>query len=288
MKHIHQKMDNIYTEESSYGHIFDKATIILIAIVDICILLVSNGCDFDFEFIQSSFLKLVLQIIFQVILVNCGNFLILFLVTCYEKQKWIKNNKNKWIQGEWLHIHEKPDIRIGVVNIKQKFSNIEVKAINISPNCEGVRHKKETSWTYTTSKLFPKELQSIGIEMVGCYTAYEHKNFSGTKKQGVHIFDIFRYNSEQYPKEIIGYFNDTVSLKNGNIENIEDKIGMIYMYRVNDNLKEYLTNDGSISLNRLTNVLDIDELEKEDFVIRLKKVIAEQKEKQGISQIENV
>lgn len=182
---------------------------------------------------------------------------------------WNLTHKYMKIAGKWLHVHEKENIRIGVVDFDQNFSSVSVsEAINISP--AEVEDSGTTKWGYTTARLYPQDLP--GVEFIATY--YSRKANGGTNT-GTHIFDSVNLDGKGLPVSMIGKFCDTFEVVHDNID-IADKRGNIYLYRMSKKVRKYLYGDNGFDENKLRSLISDPEFAEEDFVKKVKDVIAHQ------------
>lgn len=261
--------DNIENNDDIYRRIFIKSSSLMILMVQIYMIFLANGINpADFTFIKNDVLRSVLQFSVQIIGFAIINLIIYTCFSQLEKRKWLKNNKHKWLNGEWLHIHDKKNIRIGTVTIEQNYYDIKVKGINMAPNVAELSGYKRTSWKYLSTRLYPPSL--TGIEFFGCYAA---KKATGEINQGIHIFDDIISNQSGYPIKLIGNFSDTFKLIDEKVSNINDKMGALYFFKMTPKIKSYIYDETGINYSKLENIIYEKELADEEYVKELKKVI---------------
>lgn len=169
---------------------------------------------------------------------------------------WRIKNKKIWYDGMWLHIHEKDNVRIGVVSIQQSFFDLQISGTNVSVNSDTTEVKK-TAWYYIGSLIEPSG--AMQDELVGCYMA----NRSGEKnKYGVHIFDRVE-RPHGIPEHICGEFGDILRDVSNDSFEISDKMGKIHMYRMPKCISSYIKCKGydekNFDYGRLGNILQLSE-----------------------------
>lgn len=278
-----QKMNELKDDFKIYKDIFTSSAAVMIFIVQIYIILITNGVDvFGFGFIKKDILRIIFQIITQLIgltFINIGVFS--FCYKFFEK-RWINKNKDIWFQGEWLHIHDKKNVRIGIFTIKQRFSCIEVKeARNITPNVNGISNKPTTTWNYISATINPKEM--LGVKLLCSYIARNKNKY----KQGLHAFKEIQIGKDNFPYKMSGYFSDTLEGEEGEIRDVSDSNGMIHFFKISPEIKKYIYNGKSVDMNALANILNISNLKTEEFCIMLKEVMYKhgcepEKESEGV------
>lgn len=89
------------------------------------------------------------------------------------QRRWIKDHPNLWLRGTWMHIHKKANgvVRTGVVEVKQNYMHIEVRARNYPFPAQGENlvTANQTEWQYYTSVITSDVLGMP--DLVGCYIA---------------------------------------------------------------------------------------------------------------------
>ncbi len=169
---------------------------------------------------------------------------------------WRLKNRKNWYDGLWLHIHDKGNVRIGVVSIQQDFQELQVSGMNVSVNTDAAELKK-TAWYYIGSVIEPSG--AMQDELVGCYMA----NRTGERnKYGVHIFDrVERPNG--MPEHMCGEFGDILRDVSDTSFEISDKMGRIHMYRMPKCISAYIKCKGHDEKNfdygKLSNILQLPE-----------------------------
>ncbi len=263
------KMDKIHNEYDIYERIFTWSAGFMITLVDVYIILITNGVDLvNFEYVQNPLLRALLQFVVQVVLFAVIGVCVYKLHYIYEEKKWIKMHSEKWVQGEWLHIHEKKNVRIGYVKIRQRFSSIDVHgAVNITPNVYGIQKKNKTTWGYQSATFLTDNTDLF--ELLCCYEAKS----SGQSKPGIHHFTESKNDDDNIPYMIKGTFSDTLkSLENSRVAK-NDADGDLYLFKINDRIRPFITDGKNIDYDKLANILDNENLKDEKFCTTLDRVI---------------
>ncbi len=241
----------------------------MIVFVDFYLLLITNGIDLvSFSFIENKVFALILEFLVQIVgfsIVNVAIYQIAFHII---SRKWINENKDKFLQGRWLHIHGKDNVRIGVVDIKQNFLDIEAKAFNISPN--GVPDKGKTHWNYIDSEIQPKALGS-NVALFGCYVTRK-SNLSN--KQGIHTL-YFEEGFEDFPTKLSGSFCDCLNFEKNSVKEIKDGTGRLILHKISPRLNDYLYPNGIFKEENLKGILENKDFAGEPFVQDLKEVMSQ-------------
>ena len=198
-------------------------------------------------------------------------FMYYFVRFVYDRVYWIPKNKDKMLQGEWLHIHDKDSVRVGVVKIRQYYLDYEVSAENLHPGLAKVDDKPKTIWNYIGSALNPAG--DTGIKFIGCYIAKRLGN-QNSYKQGIHVFETVELDKDHYPKMLKGTQGDTIEPGKKAQVKITDKAGSIYFYRMTPTLKKAITKNGEYDDLAISNIADDPTVQNEDYVIQLKKILA--------------
>ena len=254
-------MSNINDKDFEvYKRVFMISSSVMLILLQIFVILVSNGIDVaNFPFIKNSMIRVILQFSIQIVFFSLISVIVYHIVLKIEEALWINSHRAYWLQGIWLHIHEKPNVRVGVVDIKQKFYYLEVHGENIRPNLTRVTEIRRTNWDYIDTKF---DLTKH-IEFVGNYTAMKYN--SDDPNYGAHIFNNVDKDKDGWPIAMYGKFGDIFKI---NLENIDktDKAGGIYFFKLNDKIKKYIESDNRIDYMKLSNILSIDELKDEPYV----------------------
>lgn len=173
---------------------------------------------------------------------------------------WAIKHSDRYIDGAWLHIHDKGNVRVGVVNIEQDFYEIKVEAENNRPNTQ---HNRITNWHYIGAEFDPDT--NTAVRLLACYYAQRTGEAS---KQGVHIFDCFKIEELQKTTKdmplakkvmiflrnlckkilglrvykMIGYFGDVIlAEQGGGSVNANDKVGEIILIKMTKEIKDYIS-----------------------------------------------
>ena len=154
------------------------------------------------------------------------------LILKIKRWKWKKDNPGLDIEGVWLHIHDKEDVKIGVVEIKQDFYDLSVDAENIKPHTDD---DTTTKWHYIGAQFKPSE--NAQIQLIACYFGRRSQE---TFKQGVHLYREFHSENGKVQK-MTGEFGDALNITSGQkpVE-VHDKTGKILLYRMTPEIKEYI------------------------------------------------
>lgn len=233
---------------------------------------VFSNCGFDFlnmDFIENETIQIIANILIQFIGTVGINVCIYGLVYKIFEFSWKKNNKDIYIKGEWLTIHNKENVRIGIANIHQSFKTIKAEAYNISPKVDGIKQKPKSNWEYSCVSLSSQQL--VGIKLLGCYVSKkDNENI-----MGVHQIDLIDINEsiDIYPYMMSGKFCDTVKNSGKKLININDNIGEIYFYKMTPEIKNYLSKGEKEE--QLKNILNEKSMENELFVKKLGSIVAQ-------------
>ena len=198
-------------------------------------------------------------------------FMYYFVRFVHDRFFWIPKNKDKMLQGEWMHIHDKDSVRVGVVKIRQYYLDYEVSAENLHPGLAKVDDKPKTIWNYIGSELNP--VGDTGIKFIGCYIAKRLGN-QNSYKQGIHVFESVELDKKHYPKMLKGTQGDTIEPGKKSQEKITDKAGSIYFYRMTPALKKAITKNGEFDDLAISNIADDPTVQDQEYVIQLKKILA--------------
>lgn len=218
---------------------------------------------------QGSVLSIFLDFLVDFLLFGGLSTVAYFSVKYISKLIWKIKNKHIYIAGDWLHIHDKINMRIGVVHIEQDFYNLEVDAENIKPANE---NSKATKWHYIGSAFHPE--QNAQIQLMGCYFGQRTGDAS---KQGVHLFRIFEREGNKVWK-MTGEFGDALSvLPNQTVVEAADRTGKILLFKMTPALKKYLNYSSVTSYDHhaLTWILqeqNNENIQNEPFVKELRQI----------------
>mgnify|MGYP003423339491 FL=1 len=230
---------------------------LLLLFMDAYMALLSNSGLYDFfGFIQNELARNTAVWIVQYLFMGFSAAAVYAAVAFVYTWTWRIKNKKIWYDGLWLHIHDKGNVRIGVVAIEQNFYDLQISGTNVSVNTEATEIKK-TAWYYIGSMIEPSG--AMQDELVGCYMA----NRTGEKnKYGVHIFDRVERSAGK-PEHICGEFGDILRDVDNTSFEISDKMGRIHMYRMPKCIRDYIKCKGHDEKNfdygRLSNILQLSE-----------------------------
>lgn len=249
-------MDVVSSTATEHRKIGQTTGKYFMTVVSIYLIISMNGwnpiADFNSflsEMIPSGFGQIVVQIITMFLSADLLYKIIQHFVTYKHCLEWRSANKNIWVKGLWLHIHDKKKVRVGVVDIDQDFYSITVEGYNVSPKSYNM---DESRWTHLLGRIVKTDNQHT------IYGYYENKHgFDGTKG-GMHEFDILNTSNNQYPIQMKGFFRDLINSKGQDISN---SVGEIFLYRLTEETPYYHkiidNKSGLISYDRL-----VDEITK--------------------------
>lgn len=272
-------MDEMSGDHEIYKEVFETTMAVMSLITALYLLLVGNGID-PVSVVAAFLAGLIptsTDVIAAVIeggMEIAGFFGIQSMVykaaLKHKETEWAKGHKEQLLQGKWLHIHDKGNVRIGVVEIEQNFTQLKVKGFNINPLDPHVANKGRTNWSYITCKLYPRELTSI--EFFGSYAA---RKSDGTINQGIHIFHTMDVSAETgLPVYLNGNFCDSFRVGESTVADINDRKGEIHLFRMTPALEEVIYNKKGINYECLGDILHQEGLEDEPFIQTLKRVVA--------------
>jgi len=266
---VKRKMDKLDMDRE-YESIYSLSAGWLLLSLNIYILFVSSGSDFlEFSFIRNPVTRLLIQALIQVVASIGVHILILLCVRKYKQNKWIKEHKHKYLQGEWLHIHDKDNVRIGMVTIKQSYDNIQVTdGYNVSPCNVGIKEKPLSKWSYCCAELYPSQLAGAGVEFLGCYVSSKPDS---SFVLGVHNIDSIDHNDEGFPYIMSGQFLDTLKRQGNETIDIQDKAGAIYFFKMTPAIKKYL--QAGTHHEQIAAILNEDSLKDEPYVKKLRQIV---------------
>lgn len=259
-----------FEDDKIYKQIFLLSSGIMMFLLTIYFVFLNYGFDFlSIDFIKNETLKIIADVLIQFLGTVGINVCIYGLVYKFFEFRWKKDNKDIYIKGEWLTIHNKENVRIGVANIQQSFKTIKAEAYNISPNVDGIKQKPKSNWEYSCVSLSPQQL--VGIRFLGCYISKKDSE----SIMGVHQIDLIDINEniDKYPYMMSGKFCDTVKNSGKKLINVNDNIGEIYFYKMTPEIKKYLS-QGEKEV-QLKNILNEKSLENELFVKKLASITAQ-------------
>lgn len=249
-------MDSFDTTGSHYKNITLSASSVYVIVLSIYLVCVQKGLDLNEfanslieQYIHNDVIVTLLQLVVSGIsagIVYTIIYTIVYVRYCY---KWKKAHQSVWIKGTWLHIHDKENIRVGVVRIKQNFHSIRVKGYNFDPTALNAAEKvMETSWHYSMGKIAD---DTDNDYVTGYYSATRGMN----TKSGIHNLRIISPRDGHDPVTMIGTFHDIVNGKN---QKIEDSLGNIYMFKLTRkqaHYRELKSNDDQQLCYRLAEII---------------------------------
>lgn len=192
-------------------------------------------------------------------------------ISFFYRAVWISKNREFYVQGQWLHIHKKDTLRIGVVDITQDFYNINASAENVTPNIPGhYVHNKRTQWSYIIGEV---DSDHSSWEYVACYEA--KKTDVGDNNSGLHMLKI-RRGTDGYPVGMDGRFSDIFKASDtlGSEINSHQRQGELHLYRMSKEVKKHLYENGHLDYDRLEDLCNNERFQDELFVRDLKKFAA--------------
>ena len=205
-----------------------------------------------FAFVENETLRTFVLATVQWLVLE-GSFSIIYFCFNYAYRFcWKRKYRAYYLKGTWLHIHEKTDTKIGVVQVDQDFFEVKFSATNMRPGKQ-VADSVVTKWYYLATEFEPNS--SAHDKFVGCYLA----NRSGDRnKYGVHIFT--KIECDRYPTKLVGSFGDTLRPEDPGIKNInaQDRTGRVYLFKMPRCIKEYISfkNIDSFDRGKLGEILD--------------------------------
>lgn len=228
------------------------------------------------SFINVSWIVYVLSWFIPWLVDVAGFAAIFWLFSVIYKKWWERAHKDYYLEGIWLHIHDKENPRTGLVQINQDFYNIDtVKAINVDPNADDPA-KRQTEWEYIGNTFKPAPIDYL----VSCYSALR-RDTSG--KYGVHVFSNPEISEKGYPVKVKGRFGDIIKKENLHTTEVYDKTGKLYLFKLSKDgidlskkeIKELLRNP-----SRLANINNYEKLKNSEYG----KILNQVMEKNGILQ----
>lgn len=234
------------------------AVAIVLAVVDAYITLLSSGNYLlnALSFIENAKVKELVLWLIQFLVLGISFTAVYFVVKLVYMLVWRLLHKNIWYAGTWVHVHDKENVRTGVVEIKQNFYNLDVTATNIDPLND---RNTITKWRYIGD-----EILESGNSLIGCYVAVRNEQQT---KYGFHIFNNI---SGKSPNRMEGKFGD-VLISNEDVINNADKMGDLYLFKLPKKMmRPYI--DNPIRLKDIAND-NTSEISKTDFAKRLRKTI---------------
>jgi len=249
-------MDNQNRKRKEYPDhkkiITGLAITVVLTLVDVYLSVMT--ADFNlahlFAFIENEHLRIAVLALFQMALLGSSYGIVYFAISLVYKFFWKIKNSRLYLRGAWLHIHDKEDAKIGVVDIGQDFYDLTVTATNIKPR-SNAPSEKQTTWYYIATAFSPNG--SIEDKLVGCYLAHRKGE---RNKYGVHLFT--SSSGSPYPTALEGNFGDIFKAEDKNVTNGRDRTGKLYLFRMPKCIKKYIKYVDADSFDdlRLSNILD--------------------------------
>ena len=267
-------MDSIGSTNKHYKNISGISTTVLIIVIQAYLMLILGGLDiFNFSQIGNEALRYVLQILIQLVAFSFIYSMIYTVVRAIYCHKWIRENRNCFIRGMWLHIHVKSEIRIGTVEIKQNFNTIQANGHNICPKIgDNLPEHRETTWHYIMGMV--KDEDENARDFIGCYTAGDVTN--QVSKDGIHTLRITETDKAGYARTMVGGFRDTFKIDSNGVYDVGNHAGNLYFFKLSDKCKKYLYDENGFNYSRLCDMHELEEFSNEPYVIELRRIIASQ------------
>lgn len=269
-------MDNIGSTNKEYKNIITISVSFFLVVIQAYLMMIFCGIDiFNFNMVENLVLKYILQVIIQ-LLMFAGLFsVIYFCVKALYCRHWIKNHKNIWVKGLWLHIHLKNEPRIGIVDLKQNFYTISASGRNIYP--DGIdKPQRVTTWYYKLGKV--NDDREKNADLIGYYRAGKEAGISS--KDGIHILNIDNNYRKQLSYSMVGNFRDTVNAEGGPID---EHSGKLYLFRLSNEMLKAVTDEesGRIDDEKLARLHLNSEFQSTNYAKRLRRFIDEYNSRQS-------
>lgn len=235
-------MSNISSTSIEHQAISKKTATYFMMAVTFYMMFSSSGwdpltafCNMITASIPNTFAQILTQVITTVLTSGLLYVIIYERVQANHIGKWKKQHKDHWIKGTWLHVHDKPNVRIGDVIIDQDFFTLAVDGHNVCvPQIrlfEEITKEKldEADWKYSMAKLVSQnnnEYQLTGY--------YDNSHGKGHSKDGMHLLDITKVSG--YPIFMHGTFGDVVTEDKQEIKN---SVGQLRLYRLEETCPYY-------------------------------------------------
>lgn len=215
-----------------------------------------------------TWLRALAQYGIQTVLFSSLFYALYYFFWWWYSRGWKHKNRDIYLQGEWLTIHDKETTKIGVAEIRQNFYEIAVDGRNVNPTTED---DITTSWNYIGACFDPAEREDI--RLIGTYFAQRTNQAS---KQGVHVFREFTPDKKKKTIKMSGYFGDVLKRESDSILEEHDKAGDILFFRMSPAIKKYIgyATPVKFSARKLKNLLNEEKFQEEPFVIELKKALS--------------
>lgn len=266
-----------------YDKINNISVSILLIIFQAYLMFALSGIDLlNFSMIQNIVTRYCVQVLVQLLIFTFLYAVIHITVKELYFLIWKHNNKSIWLEGKWLHIHVKNNIRVGTVEIKQYFNEIGGIGHNISIDSAD---KKDTTWSYVTGRV--EDINGAG-DFVAYYAAT--KVGSSSTRNGVHVLSLESSNQKnKYTPQLLGIFSDTYDkeLDSINIVNVGEHSGGLFFFRMSNKCKNYLYDENGFSYSKLSTLHTKDEFADEPYVIKLKEILQQKKEQSNVPRGKN-
>ena len=182
---------------------------------------------------------------------------ILFTIQNKKEKNWIKEHRDYWLKGKWLHIHEKNNntIRVGYVDFTQSYDSIA--AVSRNYDAEDITDDlKTTDWHYVNAQINHDEDNNYGLRAF--YSAKKKGN--GERNNGMHKLDITNRGENGIPIEMAGSFGDVNTFDVDSHISANEKYlscGRIRMYRMTAEQEKYLfRSEGNFDPQRFERMLN--------------------------------
>lgn len=246
--------------DSIYGQ---AATILVFVLLLYVVLLkghvIGKGSALREETFSWFFSNDVLEDIWDYLLENliiAGIFTVILAVVRFVKKiKWIAENRSMWLEGKWLHIHEKNNntVRVGYADISQNYDGISADCRNYDVE-DILNDDKITNWHYINAQVNKDGDKSFMLQ--GFYSAT--KSETGERNSGMHTLSIIN-NGGDPPTEMAGYFGDVNTIVKDTAASSRDNYlscGRIRMYRMTKEQEENLFENGTFLPEKLKEMLE--------------------------------
>lgn len=233
-------MDAISSTAKYRSKIAEEAGSIYMVGVTIYLMFSINGWD-PIVYISNKLSSWIPNEFGQVLLEVCLMFLsakvvydvIYKLVEDKNFNQWREENKDIWIKGTWLHIHDKAKVRIGDVLINQDLYTISVDGYNLA--LPQATSKSEISgdvldvsdWYYSMAKIVDDEGENT---LHGYYASIHGRK----RKTGMHTLTFGEM--KDYPVFMSGSFGDVVE-ENG--QEVSNALGNLRLHKLTPDCPYY-------------------------------------------------
>ncbi len=252
-----------------YEKINNISVSILLLVFQAYLMFALSGIDLlNFSMIQNSVTRYCVQVLVQLLVFTCLYTVIHIVVKKTYFFVWKHRNRSIWLEGMWLHIHVKNNIRVGTVEIKQHFNEIGGIGHNISPNSAD---KKDTTWSYVTGWV---EDVNGARDFVAYYKATKVK--SNSTRDGVHALSLETPNQKnKFTTQMIGAFRDTFAIESDsiNVVNVGDHAGELFFFKMSKKCRDYLIDENGFSYPKLSTLHTLEEFSSEPYVIKLREIL---------------